>query len=120
MSTTKTDLERAKKVAEVDLSEWIDGDGSKGYVCAIRANLLLTLGESTDGEAEGLASERAATYAWVIHCFCDTDGVLVFENNEDTLTFLGARPFKMLQEICEAAMTLNGVGEKGQAETAKN
>ena len=120
MSTTKADLEGAKKVAEVDLSEWIDGDGGKGYVCAIRANLLLTLGESTDGEAEGLASERAATYAWVIHCFCDSRGKLIFDDSEAALVFLGDRPFKMLQAICEAAMTLNGVGEKGQAETAKN
>lgn len=120
MSVTKTDLERAKKVEAVDLSGWIDGENSTGHVCSIRGKLLLDLAASTEGEEDGLAAERAATYSWVVNCFCDADGILLLAADEDTLDWLGDRPFKMLQVICEAAMKLNGAGKEGQEGVAKN
>ena len=99
MSVTKADLERAKKIEPVDLSEWFDGGQSTAHVCSIRGKLLLDLAASTEGEEDSLAAERAATYAWVIHCFCDDAGELLLADDEDARTWLGERPFKMLQVI---------------------
>jgi len=114
MSSTKADLERAKKIGEVDLSEWIDGDGSTGHVCAISAADVLKLPDDEEGKS------NEAVYAWVIHCFCDEVGVLLFEDNEDSRVFFGDRPFRMVQAICEAAMKVNCIGDEGQQNAAKN
>ena len=112
MSVTKTDLARAKKVAAVDLSEWIDGEDATGYVCAISAGKALRLPD------EG--KDNAAVYAWVIHCFCAADGTLIFDDDDDSRAFFSDRPFGMIQAICEAAMTVNGIGKEGQKDTEKN
>ncbi len=110
MSVTKADLEQAKKVAEVDLSEWIAGENT-GHVCAISAGDVLKLPDDEDGKS------NEAVYAWVIHCFCDETGALLFEDNDDSRAFFGDRPFGMVQAICEAAMKVNGIGE---GDAAKN
>lgn len=114
MSATKADLERAKKVAEVDLSEWIDGENSKGYVCAISAGDVLKLPDEEDNKS------NEAVYAWVISCFCGEGGELIFDGDDEARTFLAGRPFGMVQAICEKAMEVNGISEDGQQETEKN
>lgn len=111
MSVTKADLERAKKVEPVDLSEWITGENGTGYVCAISAGNVLKLPE--EGEKETL-------FAWVVNCFCEEDGTLFFKDDADARDFLGKRPFGMVQAICEKAMCVNGLGEAAQQATAKN
>ena len=117
---TRADLERAKNVAEVDLSEWIDGEDATGYVCAISAANVIRL-DAFGGDDDGdITKERDATYAWVVSCFCDSSGSLILHGDKETLEWLGDRPFKMLQAICEAAATINGASKKGQEETAKN
>jgi hypothetical protein len=116
MSVTKADLERAKKVAPVDLSEWMEGDSTDGYVCNLStANTLKLPVEEGDD-----VSEEEAIYRWIIFSFCDAEGALIFEDNDESRQFLGDRPQSMNQAICEAAMTVNGVGRKGQQATAKN
>jgi hypothetical protein len=114
MSVTKADLERAKKVAPVDLSEWMEGDSQNGvgYVCAISSGRVLKLPGGDD--------EEATIYAWVINCFCDSDGTLLFPDNEESRSFFADRPFGMVNAICQAAMSVNGIGEEGQQATAKN
>ncbi len=120
MAVTKADLEQAKKVAEVDLSEWIDGEDSKGYVCALSAANGLAIAKAAEEAAEDTELSHAVTVRWAILSFCDDKGKLVFEDDDSAAQFFGDRPWTMIEAICEAAMKVNGAGEDGQQETAKN
>ncbi len=122
MSATKADLERARYVEPVDISKWMPG--KTGYVCDISAGNVLNLPGENDSKAgdDGgdAASEHDALYQWVVLCFCNEHGQLVFEDNKESRTFLADRPFGMVKAISDAAMKVQGIGEEGQQATAKN
>ena len=113
MPLTKADLKKAKLVAKVDLSKWLE-KGSTGYVCAMSAANALRLSDGDD------AKGNESVYDWVLLCFCDEQGKLMFDDEAEARTAFGEMPFKMLEHICEAAMKVNGMSEDGQQDTAKN
>lgn len=120
MNVTKADLEKAKKVEEVDLSEWIDGEGATGHVCAISTANSLALAKASEEAGDDVSKGHALTVRWAILCFCDEAGKLIFDDDESAVAFFADRPSKMVEAICEAAARINGASEEGQEDVAKN
>ncbi len=120
MTVTKADLENAKKIVDVDLSEWMSGDNGLAHVRAVSAEDGMAISALAQKTKEDSAGQNRIRLRWVIVSLCDDKGELLFDDSLESESFLAKRPSRMLDIICEAAMRVNGVGEDAKEDAIKN